>query len=263
MSQELFIRVRKLRDATFEGAVSQEEISALQAELGVNLPDGYLRFMSENGGGEFGGLRIFSLRADSGFTSFWPRFGVAENYYPMVKERRLIPFGDNFGGDNYYFDFSDGLQGEPAVVQIYHDDPDQEIRRKAASFLDFIEKEVGEVEHEQETELPVSLKFELPGEMPESVFSHPDLARDGVQILSPNGPLSDFQRSLVEKLGSKNRPYLVVDIPQALKSTFTLRFLDETGKERRVSEIGQSSCTVYGEPQGAVCCTIAYTAERK
>ena len=112
-----------------EGPCSAEEISALEATLGLSLPDAYIQYLAKYGGGYIGSISVFSAVANS------------EWYLP--KCNRLIPSALNFiaatddGTGGYYgFIVADRRCGESVYFWAHDDGADPKVM--APTFLDYL-----------------------------------------------------------------------------------------------------------------------------
>lgn len=114
-------------DLPCDAKADAEAISRAQRRLGIQLPDDYVWFLGEYGGGDFAFARIYS--ADEGsdlyLVDVQPDDGGAE----------MLAFSDNGCGDLYVFSVEDGVAAD---VVWFHDHETGERARDGDGFLDWV-----------------------------------------------------------------------------------------------------------------------------
>lgn len=90
---------------------SEDQLAAVEAKVGFELPKSYRTFLKEFGGGSFGLTTIFS--ADPGSEWYLPHRQVEiSTYLP----EGLLPFSDDFAGGLYVLK----TNGEKAHDQVFY-----------------------------------------------------------------------------------------------------------------------------------------------
>ncbi|WP_224241938.1 SMI1/KNR4 family protein [Hyalangium gracile] len=132
---ELARKLESSASRTFGHGVSEDDIRAASARLGVSLTGGYLRFLRRFGWGGVGSFELFGLGAD--VPPYLHLVTVTESERTEVRPRlpsHLIPLMNDGGGNLYCLDVRSA--GEPAVVFWDHEASEEQSPEPVAS--DFI-----------------------------------------------------------------------------------------------------------------------------
>ncbi len=139
---QLFERIREDSESDFTEGASEKEIKNVETSLGILLPTSYVSFLREFNGGEFRFARMHKVsERGAGFFDFLEQVKESEEHVPGVKKRKLIPFGDDYGGNLFCFDYSQKKLKEcPIVMWDQSFDEDMEAEPVAKHFEEFLEK---------------------------------------------------------------------------------------------------------------------------
>jgi hypothetical protein len=134
--------------------VTDAELDAAEAALGVPLPASYRAFALRFGvGGDFGSIyRLKSLTEKTkkmrtytlvGWTR-WMRNNIVDEFgdgmsLPQDQLRRFIFFGDDCGGGNFAWDPGEPTSTNPVEYSVYYyPRSDTSVERRADSFAEFV-----------------------------------------------------------------------------------------------------------------------------
>ena len=123
-----------------------EEVAGAERALGCELPESYRWFQLEFGQVPNGPVEVYSVGTPGPSESNIVGINLDErrDAYPRLPVH-LIAFSDSGGGDLLCFDTSTRQDGECQVVWWDHEgDEGQRPERAAASFLDWLERELRE-----------------------------------------------------------------------------------------------------------------------
>jgi hypothetical protein len=123
-----------------------DELAAAEQALGRELPESYRWFQLEFGHVPHGPVEVYSVRTPGPSESNIVGINLDErrDAYPRLPAH-LIAFSDSGGGDLPCFDSSVRQDGEYPVVWWDHEgDEGQRPEREAASFLEWLERELRE-----------------------------------------------------------------------------------------------------------------------
>lgn len=116
-----------------DAAPSDEQVEAHQDRLGVRLPDEYLAFLRQEGGGDFAMLVVYSMEPGSDLNI------VLMNDNAWLQRDDFVAVSDNGAGDYYGFLVRDGVC-QPEVVLLDHESG-QFHPTGASDFFEFVLKE--------------------------------------------------------------------------------------------------------------------------
>jgi hypothetical protein len=100
-----------------------------QGELGVRLPNEYLAFLQQEGGGDFALVVVYSMDPDSDLNI------VRMNDDAWGHRNDFVAVSDNGAGDYYGFRVVEGVC-QPEVVLLDHETG--EVRHADADFFEFV-----------------------------------------------------------------------------------------------------------------------------
>lgn len=125
---------------------TDEEITAVEQQLGHTLPDSYKRFQKEFGNfdGAFPDVYHACTPAEGMQNIVGINFSERSDYFPKMPAH-LIAFSDNSGGDSYCFDTTQFKSGECPVVFWDHEDNEEQTPEVIATdFIAWLEEELNE-----------------------------------------------------------------------------------------------------------------------
>lgn len=107
-------RARKAHPTWFDlppdACPDDAQVEQCQLALGAVLPEAYVGFLREYGGGDFAFLTLYSMDPDSEVNL------VAQNNRPWLARTDFVAVSDNGAGDYYGFRVRDGRCAEPVVL---------------------------------------------------------------------------------------------------------------------------------------------------
>lgn len=115
-------------DLSSDAKADAEALSRAQRRLGIQLPDDYVWFLSQYGGGDFAFARIYSAdeASDLYLVDVQPVDGGAE----------ILAFSDNGCGDLYVFQLEHGVATD--VVWFHDHETEERARDDSDGFLDWV-----------------------------------------------------------------------------------------------------------------------------
>lgn len=109
---------------------TEAQIEFHQGRLGVRLPEAYLDFLRQEGGGDFAMVAVYSMDPASDLNI------VRMNETSWVRREDFVAVSDDGAGDYYGFTVADGLC-RPGVVLLDHES--QEVGATGhADFFEFV-----------------------------------------------------------------------------------------------------------------------------
>lgn len=142
MNPELIEKIKVDPESSFEAGTAAEAIADIQTQLGVTFPPSYQVFLQHFNGGEFRFARMYQVTPEeTGFFDLLEMVEHASECVAAIRDRHLLPFGDDYSGSYYCFDLTqpDGDGEYPIVFWDQDTSDDEGSFSEAESFPKFIE----------------------------------------------------------------------------------------------------------------------------
>ncbi len=112
-----------------DAPATEDDIARVEAELKAKLPQDYVAFLKEYGGGLFG-TDVYSAKADSNFY-------IVDRQLPSDYVQNFVAVSPNGCGDEYGFRVVDG-QCQPELLFCDHEEGFELFSTEYASILDYL-----------------------------------------------------------------------------------------------------------------------------
>jgi cell wall assembly regulator SMI1 len=135
----------------YKKPIDEKRIREVEMELGVHFPKSFFDCVLKNNAGRPKTKLLFDLGNEKekvfgnlfNFNEDEDHFSILEAHEVLIGEHEapieLVPFADDPAGNFICFDYRTLVAGEPIVVFFYHERDEDNIKKIADSFSQFLE----------------------------------------------------------------------------------------------------------------------------